>query len=245
MCVCFRRCFDIHVHVIVYTQYGRFSDILLYSDTCVYCVGKSNRCAFDEPRANSHRKYTLEAKNESSFFLHEFLFNFVFRLSSLWCSIRTNIPFLLNSWDLVQKHGRFWSRKHVRSIRSWIRWFGCGGKFSVLFRCHSKCSVKLQHSFVESLFEYSLIVFFVSIVQLQKAYARGDLKPGLNIEVGNGVQRKAINNIVSKMQLHVLEISIRLFIFIFLLLFFRARSWAYKRNWTNSNWICRGLNVWT
>lgn len=32
--------------------------------------------------------------------------------------------------------------------------------------------------------------------QLQEAFARGDLKPGLNIEVGNG-PRKAVNNIVS------------------------------------------------
>lgn len=39
--------------------------------------------------------------------------------------------------------------------------------------------------------------FIFLSIQLQEAFARGDLKPGLNIEVGGGVKRKAVNNIVS------------------------------------------------
>lgn len=39
---------------------------------------------------------------------------------------------------------------------------------------------------------HKIIHFF----QLQEAFARGDLKPGLNIEV-DGTKRKAVNNIVS------------------------------------------------
>lgn len=41
-----------------------------------------------------------------------------------------------------------------------------------------------------------LFKYFVVFFQLQEAYARGDLKPGLNIEVTDK-PRKAINNIVS------------------------------------------------
>lgn len=36
--------------------------------------------------------------------------------------------------------------------------------------------------------------------QLQEAFARGDLKPGLNIEL-DGTKRKAVNNIVSVVRL--------------------------------------------
>lgn len=35
--------------------------------------------------------------------------------------------------------------------------------------------------------------------QLREAFARGDLKPGLNIEVGDDVKKVAINNIVSNL----------------------------------------------
>lgn len=41
------------------------------------------------------------------------------------------------------------------------------------------------------------LISFFCLFQLQEAFARGDLKPGLNIEVGGGVKRKAVNNIVS------------------------------------------------
>lgn len=38
---------------------------------------------------------------------------------------------------------------------------------------------------------------YLNWFQLQEAYARGELKPGLNIEVDNSFKRKAVNNIVS------------------------------------------------
>lgn len=41
------------------------------------------------------------------------------------------------------------------------------------------------------------LVFVLLPVQLQEAYARGDLKPGLNVEVTDDGKRKAINNVVS------------------------------------------------
>lgn len=67
-----------------------------------------------------------------------------------------------------------------------------------------------------------LFVFFFFInLQLQEAYARGELKPGLNVELENGIQRKAINNIVSSIivivttidqyKLHQIEIFVELF----------------------------------
>lgn len=38
---------------------------------------------------------------------------------------------------------------------------------------------------------------FFSLFQLQEAFARGELKPGLNIELSNDGVRKGVNNIVS------------------------------------------------
>lgn len=38
----------------------------------------------------------------------------------------------------------------------------------------------------------------VFILKLQAAYARGDLKPGLNVEIDGEAPRRAINNIVSE-----------------------------------------------
>lgn len=50
---------------------------------------------------------------------------------------------------------------------------------------------------VHILTTFAFVVYLFD-VQLQEAFARGDLKPGLNVEVGANGERKAVNNVVSR-----------------------------------------------
>lgn len=207
---------------------NRFGDILLYSDRIIGGLCLKNRCAFGvntcKPSSDIHIQTigTISHTNFFCFFLSSDLYFCSFHEIHRILSIEINCK--------TQKHDRIWSGKYVRRVRAWVWWFRFGGNYFCGYCCYY-FDMNFQYIHCVTI----LFVFLVelSLLQLQEAYARGELKPGLNIEVGDGVRRKAVNNIVSNDQLIVRSFSFvgSFYVYINMVVVFSVFiSWAFNKN---------------